>query len=136
MPRVAKPRLLWIPFYEHCAKCLVKYCKHETRRRCFFIIMHQISDKCCYIQLVAKVYELKSQPSYNSLNAILLVRHCYIWTPKDFQKFFFIIMIFIPYLKTHVGIALYTTKMWVSRRDIFRFPLITSILTESNTVRR
>ena len=26
--------------------------------------MHQISDKCCNIQLVAKVYELKSQPSY------------------------------------------------------------------------
>ena len=50
----------------------------------------------------------------------------------DFQKFFFIIMIFIPYPKTHVGLALYTTKMWVSRRDIFRFPLITPILTESS----
>ena len=50
----------------------------------------------------------------------------------DFQNFFFIIMIFIPYPKTHVGIALYTTKMWVSRRDIFRFPLITPILTESS----
>ena len=26
--------------------------------------MHQILDKCCNIQSVAKVYELKSQPSY------------------------------------------------------------------------
>ena len=43
---------------------LEKYCKYETRRRCFFIIMHQISDKCCNIQSIAKVYELKSQPSY------------------------------------------------------------------------
>ena len=67
MPRVAKPRLLWRPFYEHCAKCLEKYCKHETRRRCFFKTMHQISDKCCNIQSVAKVYELKSQPSYKEV---------------------------------------------------------------------
>ena len=67
MPRIAIPRLLWRPFYEHCAKCLEKYCKHETRRRCFFIIMHQVSDKCCNIQSVAKVYELKSQPSYISI---------------------------------------------------------------------
>ena len=65
MPRVAKPRLIWRPFYEHSAKCLEKYCEHETRRRYFFIIMHQISDKCCNIQSVAKVYELKSQPSYS-----------------------------------------------------------------------
>ena len=64
MPRVAKPRLLWRPFYEHCARCLEKYCKHEARRLCFFIIIHQILDKCCYIQSVAKVYELKSKPSY------------------------------------------------------------------------
>ena len=89
------------------------------------------------LQLVfpSKIFRFKDK-YYNSLNAILLVRHCYIWTPKDFQKVFFIIMIFIPYPKTHVGIALYTTKMWVSRRDIFRFPLISSTLTESNTVRR
>ena len=31
---------------------------------CFFIIMHQILDKFCNNQSVAKVYELKSQPSY------------------------------------------------------------------------
>ena len=72
MPRVAKPRLLWRPLYEHCARCLEKYCRHETRSLCFFIIMHQILDKCCNIQSVAKVYELKSQPSYV---AICLIYH-------------------------------------------------------------
>ena len=47
-----------------------------------------------------------SQVSYRTNGPLVLVRHCYIWTPKDFQNFFFIIMIFIPYPKTHVGIAI------------------------------
>ena len=50
----------------HCARFHAKYCKHETRRLCFYIIMQQILDKCCNRKSVAKVYELKSQPSYMS----------------------------------------------------------------------
>ena len=32
----------------------------------FFVILHQILDKCCNIHSVANVYELKSQPSLRS----------------------------------------------------------------------